>query len=490
MFKRKKANRFKCMLGKGVMLAMLTMPGISQAAGTYTGVFTLQPRTIAAGKQFYLATIPSSYYAGCASYNTLPYLLVAPGGFGNFMGNPTGHDDYYTNISNTANALKGKCIRVISIEAPDYSVFEYPGPISLPADTVNTDYWVNLPQRRAATYLRDVIRNIQADAAYSGTPRWFLRGGSGSSMYAAKLIDVYGTAAAANAAGFTYPKSLILESLPSSGNLYGACRYSTPGSVVRYVADTIYQTPFGYPGVTACQNIAANPNAHNWKFYNGLGLATYTNLGNRLFILNGANDSIYKDNISIIGDSWTMDKLLRDFVVNTGKCGGQAFIDSTNIAAVNRNAFFDCDMRTHVGLYKDGGHGPVTASALALDDMVNTAIDPGTIRGVIDNVAGNSINGWACAYTNRTPISVHLYVGGSAGIGTIVGAYDSNRPSEPAVGAACSGRGTAYRFSIPLPLAVRQAHWGKKIYIHGIHPTGRYNNDLISNSGVFAVPSP
>lgn len=493
MSETKRKKTVAQLLKRSALLALLALPGISQAAGTYNGIFTLQPRTTAAGKQFYLATVPSSYYTHCpAGYNNLPYLMIAPGGYGNFTTDPTGHDNYYTNITNTAYALRGKCIRVISIEAPNYSVFDYPetSALQLPADTVNTDYWANLPPRRAAAYLRDTIINIQADAAYKFAPRWFLRGGSASSMYAAKLIDVYGTAAAAGAAGFKYPKTLILESLPSSGNVYNACRYSTPNSLVRSIADTLYQYPFGYPGVTACQNIIANPNSHNWKFYNGLGLATYTGLGNNLFIMNGADDSIYKDNPSIVGDSWTMDKLLSDFVVNTGKCSGQAFSGSNSIAAVNRDVFFDCDMKTHVGLYRNGGHGPVSVSSLALDDLVNTAIDPGEVRGIIDPLSGNTINGWACAYTSRTSISVHLYLGGSAGVGTMVGAYDSNKPSEAAVGTACSGRGTAYRFSIPLTLAMRQAYQGKKIYIHAIQPMGTSPNWLVGNSGVYSVPVP
>ncbi|TXH69892.1 MAG: hypothetical protein E6Q88_08895 [Lysobacteraceae bacterium] len=114
----------------------------------------------------------------------------------------------------------------------------------------------------------------------------------------------------------------------------------------------------------------------------------------------------------------------------------------------------------------------------------------GTIRGVIDGVVNNSVNGWACSYGSSLSVDVHLYVGGSAGSGTVIGGYGSDNVSEIQVAQACGSIGKAYRFSIPLSTATRRAHAGKKIYIHGIHPTGAYSNALISNSGVFAVPAP
>lgn len=112
----------------------------------------------------------------------------------------------------------------------------------------------------------------------------------------------------------------------------------------------------------------------------------------------------------------------------------------------------------------------------------------GATKGIIDGVSNQRINGWACSYGARIPVDVHVYVG-TTGPSTIVGGYSSDFASEPAVASACGSDGVAYRFSIRLPRSVRQAHWGKKIYVYAIHPNGGANNAL-SNSGVFTVPAP
>ncbi len=119
----------------------------------------------------------------------------------------------------------------------------------------------------------------------------------------------------------------------------------------------------------------------------------------------------------------------------------------------------------------------------------------GQTRGVIDGVASQRVNGWACSYGARIPVDVHLYVGGPAGVGTGIGSYPSDFASTTvadrnAVASACGSDGVAYRFSIRLPLSVRQAHQGKKIYVYAIHPTGALPNNVTSNSGVFPVPVP
>lgn len=131
-------------------------------------------------------------------------------------------------------------------------------------------------------------------------------------------------------------------------------------------------------------------------------------------------------------------------------------------------------------------------------DRSATAVagSPGTIRGVFDGVYSNRVNGWACSYGWLLPIDVHLYVGGPAGVGTAIGSYgaDYSKADASAVAGQCGTTGPAYRFDIPLSLATRQAHRGKRIYIHGIHPTGAYANSLVGNSGAsgagYLVPAP
>lgn len=130
-----------------------------------------------------------------------------------------------------------------------------------------------------------------------------------------------------------------------------------------------------------------------------------------------------------------------------------------------------------------------------IEETVSRSDHAGDTRivGNIDGVAGSeasgyTITGWACTTGSNLPIDVHLYLGGPyGGGGAFVGSYRADKPSEPAVAAACQASGAAYRFQIPLPLALREQHYGKPIYLHGISPAGN-GNLLISQSGVYRVP--
>lgn len=110
----------------------------------------------------------------------------------------------------------------------------------------------------------------------------------------------------------------------------------------------------------------------------------------------------------------------------------------------------------------------------------------GLIDGVYQGPNGAYVSGWACSLYFDNSVNVHLYVGGSAGSGTIITGITANLQSEPQVAQACRASGGAYRFSFDIE-SQRAAHGGKKIYIHGISPVGR-GNSLIGRSGVFVVP--
>ncbi|MEJ1097688.1 MULTISPECIES: RHS repeat-associated core domain-containing protein [unclassified Pseudoxanthomonas] len=111
----------------------------------------------------------------------------------------------------------------------------------------------------------------------------------------------------------------------------------------------------------------------------------------------------------------------------------------------------------------------------------------GVVEGIYPGGAGDPLLlGWACSTHQAQSIDVHVYMGGPAGSGTMVGSFAANKPSEAAIAAACESNGTAYRFEIPLTPAIRQAHVGKAIYVHGISPVGRPNN-LLSGSGAATV---
>lgn len=134
------------------------------------------------------------------------------------------------------------------------------------------------------------------------------------------------------------------------------------------------------------------------------------------------------------------------------------------------------------------------ASNIVKTESGESTYVPGTsVVGYIDAVdavaGGYEVSGWACAKMMVDSIDVHVYVGGGAGIGTFVGAVKANRGSEPAVATACQSVGTAYRYKFALTDAIRQAHGGKAIYVHGIAPANSgAANLLLNNSGAFAVP--
>ncbi|MFT4249440.1 MAG: Ig-like domain-containing protein, partial [Pseudomonas sp.] len=109
------------------------------------------------------------------------------------------------------------------------------------------------------------------------------------------------------------------------------------------------------------------------------------------------------------------------------------------------------------------------------------------IKGNIDGITDGNLTGWACSTYLDHSIDVHLYVGGAAGTGTMVGSHAANRSSEAAVATACSAKGAAYRFSIPLASLVSK-YAARTLHVHGISPVGA-NNAAIAGSGKFAVPA-
>ncbi|MCM2323485.1 MAG: hypothetical protein NDJ90_09510 [Oligoflexia bacterium] len=123
----------------------------------------------------------------------------------------------------------------------------------------------------------------------------------------------------------------------------------------------------------------------------------------------------------------------------------------------------------------------------------------GNIDGIFWSNGAYWLHGWACQKYNSTPISIHLYFGGTAGqegasgyngmaTGLPAPGYLANLPSEPAVAEACESKGVNHRFSINLnPYLV--PHGGQSVHVHGINPFG-FGNPVISRSGVLAVPSP
>lgn len=110
---------------------------------------------------------------------------------------------------------------------------------------------------------------------------------------------------------------------------------------------------------------------------------------------------------------------------------------------------------------------------------------------VIGNIEGVGsdyvIRGWACATGMNGSIDLHLYAGTGWPADAFLGSFRADKPSEPAIAASCAAQGDAYRIAIPLTEAMRDAHGGKKIYVHGISPNN-INHALVAGSGSHSIP--
>ncbi len=115
----------------------------------------------------------------------------------------------------------------------------------------------------------------------------------------------------------------------------------------------------------------------------------------------------------------------------------------------------------------------------------------GPVGGVVDAVVWERnqlhVRGWACDRTVASSIAVHVYVGGAAGAGQLIGGYTANRPREVEVSRICATSGVAHGFDIAIPHAQIAAHAGRAVFVHGIS-TSNGDNRLLSESGRYVVP--
>lgn len=113
------------------------------------------------------------------------------------------------------------------------------------------------------------------------------------------------------------------------------------------------------------------------------------------------------------------------------------------------------------------------------------------VRGFVDGVQfidnNYFLKGWACQSGNAKSIDIHVYVGGPAGTGQMIGSRTAQLASEPAVGSVCGSGGKNHRFSFVLSEATLKKYKGKAIYVHGISLNGGANL-TITQSGKFKIP--
>ena len=113
-----------------------------------------------------------------------------------------------------------------------------------------------------------------------------------------------------------------------------------------------------------------------------------------------------------------------------------------------------------------------------------------TVKGIIDSVDDTpTVKGWVCATGSTESIAYHVYVGGPAGTGKLVGNGTASLANERAVNDACEhpGFSGSHRFAFTFSEALRREHQGKRIYIHGIR--GGTDNRQLARSGSFTVPA-
>lgn len=116
------------------------------------------------------------------------------------------------------------------------------------------------------------------------------------------------------------------------------------------------------------------------------------------------------------------------------------------------------------------------------------------VTGHIDSFSKSGsdyyVRGWACQKFYKTPINVHVYVGGRAGGGgTHVASGKANQSSGSSIASACGTTGTAYKFNVKINQATVDEHPAESIYVHGISIINT-GNPTIGNSGAYFFPGP
>lgn len=132
-------------------------------------------------------------------------------------------------------------------------------------------------------------------------------------------------------------------------------------------------------------------------------------------------------------------------------------------------------------------------SAMASEQgMARALLAQGAIQGDLWSVANRmTLSGWACAFGNTTPVSVHIYAGGPYNQGgTWVAGVTSNLASSAAVRQACGVSTGNFNFSYTMPYEQFFANAGKKLYVYGVcNGQAGCNTGFLSNgSGARRVP--
>ncbi len=439
---------------------------------------------------------PSSLRCGEALWSKAP-IVISFGG-----ANGQGADALDADFG---RRLSRACIRLVAVQGIDPYLPASPAPST--TDPSAATKRVVAAADNVASAVEFVI------GKYPLTTHVTYRGGSASAIYGAKVLEQKTKSGALGVAPWSKVRRFIFGALPTA-DITEACKNTADGDTVFKIwglgPHTGYSTCKQYLGSRLSgSGYSANPIYSAFTSTAPLGstsdLQKLANWGVKVNGFTGTSDEIF--GFGLPGFNCA--------TATSGSCwnGPQGFDGYLNISALrnvgvnNRTLtdtrtakFTSTTAKVTFTKVRNATHtlsGPQINAGLCdviAEGQANTipagCYDVGPITGIIDGVVNNTINGWACARGSPYSIPVHVYLGGPAGAGTILGGYAAANASESEVAAVCGSFGTAYRFAIPLSLGVRQAYAGRKIYVHGIHPTGPWSNDLLVKSGTYSVPWP
>lgn len=432
----------------------------------------------------------------CAStlWNAAPIVVSFGGG--------TGVNNDAVNETNLGRKLSNACVRLVAIQGT------YPYLTGAPPQNT-LDNGIALKRVTvAAQNMGFAINTIINWTYYSGASHVTVKGGSASGIFGAKVLEQrFGSL---TAAPWNKVRRFVLGG-PPAADLAEACKFTADGNT------TLQWAMNDFTGHATCMAYLDKRKtlAGTWWVYtpdplltsfNPTQLSQLSSMGMKVNTFVGDRDEIFGYGVAGLncatatnGSCWNGPPGVENYLTTSNLRNIPGGVWRASVSNPRAAKFASASAATTFTTIPEATHssGPDVSSGICdviAEGRVNTnpaaCYDPGNVAGVIDSVQNNTVYGWACANGNPYSIAVHLYVGGSAGTGAVIGGYVANSASEPAVANACGSFGTAYRFQIPLSLATRQAHVGKKVYIHAIQPTGTSPNYLINNSGVFSVPAP
>ena len=423
----------------------------------------------------------------CAStlWNSAPIVVSFGGASGTFS----------DMLDNTlGRKLSNACVRLVGVKGTNDYMTGAP-PVNLSNNKMAWDR-VSVAGQNMGFAVNTVINW----AYYSGASHVTVKGGSASGIFGAKVLDQ--RFASFGVAPWNKVRRFVFGG-PPAADLAQACKYTADGTNILQGVTT------GFTGYGTCKLYLASRSYAADKLVNTFTptqLSQLYSMGMKVNTFVGDKDEIFGYGVqgancatATNGSCWKGPEGVDDYLTVSGLRNIPGGVWKTSVSNPWAAKFASASAATTFTTIPGATHssGPDITSGICdviAEGRANTnpaaCYDPGAVVGVIDYVQSNTVSGWACASRSPYPIAVHLYVGGSAGVGTVIGGYTANVASELAVASVCGSFGRAYRFQIPLSLATRQTHVGKKIYIHAIQPTGASPNYLINNSGVFSVPAP